>query len=100
MKRYSQGFFQGGPAMFEQPDGKYVKYEDAAALREALGRLHAWALAQEGDCMFSGDHPIAQAAAALGETVCSACGDTGDIRDLTGQYLGGCDLCVPGERNE
>ena len=66
MKRYSQGIFQGGPAMFEQPDGKYVKHEDAAALREALGRLHAWALAQEGDCMFSGDHPIAQAAVALG----------------------------------
>ena len=36
-----------------------------AALREALRRLHDWALAQQGDCMFSGDHPIAQAAAAL-----------------------------------
>lgn len=24
---------------------------------------------------------------------CSACGDTGDIHDLTGQYLGGCDGC-------
>lgn len=34
-------------------------------LREELQRLHAWALAQEGDCMFSGDHPIAQAAAVL-----------------------------------
>jgi hypothetical protein len=34
-------------------------------LRVALSRLHRWALAQEGDCMFSGDHPIAQAAAAL-----------------------------------
>lgn len=32
---------------------------------QALRRLHDWALAQEGDCMFSGDHPIAQAAAAL-----------------------------------
>jgi hypothetical protein len=35
-------------------------------LRAALARLHAWALAQEkGDCMYSGDHPLAQAAAVL-----------------------------------
>lgn len=34
-------------------------------LRDALRRLHDWALAQQGDCMFSGDHPIAQAAAVL-----------------------------------
>jgi hypothetical protein len=34
--------------------------------RDALKRLHDWALAQQGDCLFSGDHPIAQAAAALG----------------------------------
>jgi hypothetical protein len=34
-------------------------------LRDALRRLHDWVLAQEGDCMFSGDHPIAQAAAVL-----------------------------------
>jgi hypothetical protein len=41
-------------------------------LYEALRRLHDWALAQEGDCMFSGDHPIAQAAAVLGaQPICA-----------------------------
>jgi hypothetical protein len=39
--------------------------DETNKLREALQRLHDWALAQEGDCMFSGDHPIAQAAAVL-----------------------------------
>jgi hypothetical protein len=34
-------------------------------LREALRRLHDWALEQMGECMFSADHPIAQAASAL-----------------------------------
>lgn len=52
------------------------------SLREALQRLHDWALDQEGDCMFSGDHPIAQAAIALngaqpfdadGERQCANC---------------------------
>jgi hypothetical protein len=38
---------------------------EAERLAKALRRLHDWVLAQEGDCMFSGDHPIAQAAAAL-----------------------------------
>lgn len=28
VKRYSMGFFQGAPAMFEHLDGKYVKWED------------------------------------------------------------------------
>jgi hypothetical protein len=28
MKRYSMGLFQGAPAMFEQPDGDYVKWSN------------------------------------------------------------------------
>jgi hypothetical protein len=28
MKRYAMGFFRGAPAMFEQPDGDYVKWSD------------------------------------------------------------------------
>lgn len=38
MKRYSIGFFQGAPAMFEHADGKYVKWEDARARRIATSR--------------------------------------------------------------
>src|SRR5438874_1869295 len=34
MKRYAMGFFQGAPAMFEQPDGEYVKWADVQ--RQAL----------------------------------------------------------------
>lgn len=45
-------------------------------LRAALRRLHDWALAQEGDCMFSGDHPIAQAAAVLAGVPASEKGRT------------------------
>jgi hypothetical protein len=41
------------------------------AVQEALARLHSWALAQQGDCMFSADHPIAQAAAALAKPALS-----------------------------
>ena len=29
VKRYDMGYFQGAPAMFEQPNGKYVRYEDS-----------------------------------------------------------------------
>jgi hypothetical protein len=39
--------------------------ETEKRLASALRRLHDWALAQQGDCMFSADHPIAQAAAVL-----------------------------------
>lgn len=28
MKRFTMGFFHGAPAMFEQPDGDYVKWSD------------------------------------------------------------------------
>ena len=28
MKRYDMGFFNGAPAMFEQPEGGYVKWSD------------------------------------------------------------------------
>lgn len=31
MKRYAMGFFKGAPAMFEQPDGDYVKWSDVQA---------------------------------------------------------------------
>jgi hypothetical protein len=31
VKRYAMGFFQGAPAMFEQPEGDYVKWADVQA---------------------------------------------------------------------
>lgn len=38
---------------------------ESSTTLQVLKRLHDWALAQQGDCMFSGDHPIAQAAAVI-----------------------------------
>lgn len=32
MKRYAMGYFQGAPAMFEQPTGDYVKWDDVRSL--------------------------------------------------------------------
>lgn len=43
--------------------GALLAREDQRIL--VLRRLHDWALAQQGGCVFSGDHPIAQAAATL-----------------------------------
>jgi hypothetical protein len=36
--------------------------EEMVSALSALRRLHDWAVAQEGGCVFSGDHPIAVAA--------------------------------------
>jgi hypothetical protein len=47
---------------------EHMGEQDAAGVQQyvdALARLHDWAVAQEVNCMFSGDHPIAQAAAVL-----------------------------------
>jgi hypothetical protein len=38
MKRYSIGVFKGAPAMFEQPDGLYVKWEDVRSVLRHLAR--------------------------------------------------------------
>jgi hypothetical protein len=46
-------------------EGRKDEAEQHVTVRATLKRLHDWALAQEGDCMFSANHPIAQAAAAL-----------------------------------
>lgn len=35
MKRYAMGFFNGAPAMFEQPDGDYVKWSDMQVSSDA-----------------------------------------------------------------
>lgn len=43
--------------------------QERTVLRDTLAQLHAWALAQEeGDCMYSAGHPVAQAAAILADT--------------------------------
>jgi len=39
MKRYSMGFFKGAPAMFEQPEGDYVKWADVDELRRACAEI-------------------------------------------------------------
>ncbi len=51
--------------MAELISGFNLLLRERGQLREALTRLHNWALAQEGDCVYSGDHPVAQAAIAL-----------------------------------
>lgn len=75
--------------MAEMISGLNLLLRERDRLREALRRLHDWALAQEGDCMFSGDHPIAKAAAILGvqERECANCygfGTGGALCDCPG----------------
>jgi hypothetical protein len=52
-------------AMRLQPGNYELVLRKPDSVREALLRLHAWVLEQEGESTFDGDHPIAQAAAAL-----------------------------------
>jgi hypothetical protein len=55
-----------GRTMAEMISGLNLLLRERDRLREALARLHAWALSQqEGDCIYSGDHPLARAAIAL-----------------------------------
>jgi hypothetical protein len=78
--------------------------------REALRRLHDWALAQQGDCMFSGDHPIAQAAAVLSSGAAPELADCATrckcpslercARRAAGLDAYGVRACVPPKRDD
>jgi hypothetical protein len=50
MKRYSMGFFKGAPAMFEQPDGEYVKWSDV----QFLPTVTFGPVPPKGPCMVCG----------------------------------------------